>query len=341
MATARTVGGALMTRRTALLRLIADGELHSGEALARELGVTRAAVAKQVRRLADWGLAVESVPRRGHRLAAPLDLLDAERLQASLTPLAHARLERLELVDEIASTNSYLLAANRLPAGRWCACLAEYQSAGRGRRGRGWIAPYASGLCLSFGWMLADPPAGLATLSLAAGVAVLRALTALGVTGLALKWPNDVLKNGRKLGGILCELRAEAAGPAYVVIGIGLNVRLPVAARAAITAGGGLEPADLATGEPGSPPARTLLAAALLDALVAMAIEFEVRGFAPFWRELSGADALCDRPVRVFAHSSERDGVARGIDADGALCVEFDGQLERLASGEVTLRAVA
>ncbi|HXQ32371.1 MAG TPA: biotin--[acetyl-CoA-carboxylase] ligase [Steroidobacteraceae bacterium] len=330
-----------MTRRTALLRLMADGTLHSGEALARELGVTRAAVAKQVRRLAEWGLAVESVPRRGHRLLAPLDLLDAERLQASLTPLARARLERLELVDEIASTNSHLLAANGLPAGRWRACLAEYQSAGRGRRGRGWIAPYASGLCLSFGWLLADPPAGLATLSLAAGVAVLRALTAQGVTDLTLKWPNDVLKDGRKLGGILCELKAEAAGPAYVVVGIGLNVHLPAAARAGITAGGGLEPADLATDERGSPPSRTALAAALLDALVAMALEFEAHGFAPFWREWSRADALRDRPVRVLAHASERDGVARGIDADGALCVEVGGQLERLASGEVTLRAVA
>jgi BirA family transcriptional regulator, biotin operon repressor / biotin---[acetyl-CoA-carboxylase] ligase len=340
MAAARTVG-ARMTRRTALLRLMADGELHSGEALARELGVTRAAVAKHVRGFAEWGLAVESLPRRGHRLLAPLDLIDAERLQAALTPLARACLDRLELFDAIDSTNSYLLAAGGLPAGRWRACLAEYQSAGRGRRGRGWIAPYASGLCLSFGWLFESPPAGLAALSLAAGVAVLRALTAQGVTGLTLKWPNDVLKDGRKLGGVLCELRAEAAGPAYVVIGIGLNIRLPAVARTAIAASGGLEPADLATGEPGAPPARTPLVAALLDALVAMAIEFDAHGFGPFRTEWSRADALRDRPVRVLAQSSECDGVARGIDANGALCVEMGGQLERLASGDVTLRAVA
>jgi BirA family transcriptional regulator, biotin operon repressor / biotin---[acetyl-CoA-carboxylase] ligase len=330
-----------MTCRRALLRLLADGELHSGEVLARELGVTRAAVAKQVRGLAARGLAVESLPRRGHRLLAPLDLLDAERLQASLTPLARARLAGLEVFDEIGSTNSHLLAATGLPAGRWRACLAEYQSAGRGRRGRGWIAPYASGLCLSFGWSFEDPPAGLAALGLAAAVAVLRALTAQAVTGLALKWPNDVLRDGRKLGGILCELRAEAAGPAYVVIGVGLNVRLPAAARAAIAAGGGLEPADLPAGARVPAPPLTPLAAALLDALVAMAIEFAARGFAPFRSEWSRADALRDRPVRVRAQSAERDGVARGIDADGALCVEISGRLERLASGEVTLRAVA
>jgi BirA family transcriptional regulator, biotin operon repressor / biotin---[acetyl-CoA-carboxylase] ligase len=342
VAAARTFGRTLMPRRAALVRLLADGELHSGEALAQTLGVTRAAVAKQVRTLARWGLGAESLPRRGYRLQAPLELLDAARIESALGPEARARLRTLEVHLELESTNSRLLAKSDLEPGRWYGCLAEFQSAGRGRRGREWLAPFGSGLCLSFAWLFRDPPAGLSALGLAAGVAILRALGRLEIGGISLKWPNDVLRDGSKLGGVLCELRAETAGPAYVVIGIGLNVRLPEAVRSEIVASGGVRPADLAEMAEGtSVPSRALLAAALCDELVRMACEFERRGFAPFIDEWSRADALRDRPVRVQAHAAERNGVARGIDIDGALCVELGGRVERLASGEVTLRAVA
>jgi BirA family biotin operon repressor/biotin-[acetyl-CoA-carboxylase] ligase len=327
-------------RRAELVRRLADGEFHSGETLAAALGVTRAAVSKQARSLEAWGLEVESAPRRGHRLRAPLDLLDAEALRAALAPTTRERMRRLEVHDEIASTNSRLLATHDLPPGVFDACLAEFQTAGRGRRGRGWLAPYASGLCLSYAWSFRESPSELASLSLAAGVATVRALARCGVHDVRLKWPNDLLRGGRKLGGILCELRAEAGGPAYVVIGLGLNVRLTAAVRAAVAAAGGLEPAALEDGEV-APPRRTALAAALLDALTEVVVEFETRGFAPFHGEWSRADALAGRPVLVLAQRGDRAGVARGIDADGALLVEFDGGRERIASGEVTLRPVA
>ena len=327
-----------MSRRRALLGLLADGDLHSGEALARLLGVTRAAVAKQVHGLAAWDLAVESLPRRGYRLTVPIEFLDERRLEAALKETSRARLDRLEVFDEVESTNARLVADADVTPGRYRVCLAEFQSAGRGRRGRGWTQPFGSGLCLSFAWSFGSAPPLPGTLSLVAGVAALRALTRYGVRGMSLKWPNDVLLGEGKLGGILSEVRLEAAGPAYVVIGIGLNVRLPPEARAAIVAGGGLPPADL-TG--GSVPDRTLLAAALVDELCAAVLEFEARGFAPFAVEWSGADALRDRPVRVHFHGRAQDGVARGIGADGALKVEIGGRLETLAAGEVTLRAVA
>jgi BirA family biotin operon repressor/biotin-[acetyl-CoA-carboxylase] ligase len=295
-----------------------------------------------VRTLARWGLDAESLPRRGHRLRAPLELLDAARIEASLGSEARARLRALEVHFELDSTNSRLLAKSDLEPGGWHGCLAEFQSAGRGRRGREWLAPFGSGLCLSFAWLFRDPPAGLGALGLAAGVAILRALGRFEIRGITLKWPNDVLRGGGKLGGVLCELRAEAAGPAYVVIGVGLNVRLPEATRNAILAGGGIAPADLAGTSRGAPvPSRAPLAAALYDELVRMACEFELQGFAPFIDEWNRADALRDRPVRILAHATERDGVARGIDTDGALCVELGGRIERLASGEVTLRAAA
>jgi len=329
-----------MTRRGQLLGLLADGALHSGEVLAAALGVSRAAVAKQVQALAARGVPVAAVPRRGYRLARPLELLDAAGLEAALAPATRARLDRLEVYEELPSTNSHLLAATGLAAGRCRVCLAEVQSAGRGRRGRAWFAPLGSGLCLSLAWLFDPPPSAPGALSLAAGVAVLRALERLGVRDATLKWPNDIYRAGRKLGGILCELRFEAAGPAYVVVGVGLNVHAPAGLADAIAAEGGVLPADLADVTP--PVTRQALAASLIDELAAAAAVFGTAGFAPFAAEWRRADALRDRPVRVQgAGGADRDGVARGIDAQGSLQVEFAGTVECLTAGEVTLRAVA
>lgn len=333
----------MTSRRADLVRLLADGEFHSGEALAAQLGVTRAAVSKRVRSLQSWGLEVESAPRRGYRLAQPLDLLSADEIRSSLAAATRALLRRLDVHDEVDSTNSRLLAVTDLPAGRFDACFAEFQSAGRGRRGRNWLAPFGSGLCLSYAWLFREPPAELSSLSLAVGVAAVRALRACGVDGVGLKWPNDLLSGDRKLGGILCELRAEAAGPAYVVVGLGLNVALPAAAQSRIAeasaAVGGLAPASLA--DRGPAPSRSRLATALLDALTAMVGDFEANGFAPFHDEWTRADALAGRAVRVLAQRAERAGIARGIAPDGALLVEIDGRPERVTSGEVSLRVAA
>ena len=327
-----------MTRRAALVALLADGGLHSGEVLARELGVTRAAVAKQVQSLAGWGLAVDAVARRGYRLSAPLELLDGARIEALLAPATHALGGALEVHEELESTNSHLLARPAPPAGSFRACFAEYQSAGRGRRGRRWLAPFGSGLCVSFAWLYDTPPAELGALSLAAGVAVLRALTLHGVDGLALKWPNDVHRDGGKLGGILSELRFEAAGPAHVVIGVGLNVRLPAHLVDEVVRDGGVRPRDLADA---GPPSRNALAASLIDALAEVAARFGTDGFKAFDAEWRAADALLDRAVRVHGTGADRDGIARGIDAQGGLRVEFGDVTESLTAGDVTLRAVA
>jgi BirA family biotin operon repressor/biotin-[acetyl-CoA-carboxylase] ligase len=326
-----------MSRRTELLRLLAGGDGHSREALAATLGVPRSEVNDELRELASWGLEFEAAAGGGQRLLTPVDLIDVDTVRADLAPGSRATLERLERFDAVDSTNARLLEARGLKAGAWRACLAEYQTAGRGRRGRIWTAPFASGLCLSFGWTFASPPAALPAMSLAVGVAVIRALTAVGVAGLSLKWPNDVLKDDRKLGGVLCEMRADADGAVYVVVGLGLNVRLPAGARAAIIASGGVDPTDLAS----AAVSRTRLVTVLLDALVVVATEFAAHGFTPFAAEWNRADALRDRAVRVSEAAAERDGIARGIDPDGALRVEMAGQLRRLTAGDVTLRAVA
>ena len=323
-----------------LLRLLADGREHSGEALANELAVTRAAVWKQVQQLTHWGLEVEATPGRGYRLARPLDLLDAPSLCKALPGMAGDRLRTLVVADEIESTNQALLAVDDLPPGRFDVCLAEFQTRGRGRRGREWLAPFGSGICLSLNWCFEEAPPQLAALSLAVGVAIRRALAACGVHGTGLKWPNDILVGLRKLGGVLVELRFEAAGPAYAVVGVGLNTSLHESSRTAILETG-LEVTSLHELGLDAPPGRTELAAALVGSLAMALDQFEREGFAPFAEEWRAADALRARPARVQRGEEVLEGTARGIDPDGALLLEVDGRISRFVSGEVSVRPAA
>ena len=326
-----------MSGRIDLLQLLADGALHSGEELAARLGVSRAAVWKRLQQLEEWGIAVDALTGRGYRLEAPVDLLDADVIRSRLPQDARGRLRRLEVHEALDSTSDRLLAVDDLPSGQFDACLAEFQSAGRGRRGRRWVAPFASGLCLSIGWNYRDAPAALSALSLAAGVAVLRALGRLGIAGLALKWPNDVVRGDSKLGGILIDLRGEAAGPAYVVVGVGINVRLPASARKRL-AEDGVDAVDLAA--LGPPPARNAIAAALVAELSNALGEYGARGLAAFAEEWQDADALAGRTIAVVHGGQTLHGRARGVDSDGALLLEVDGAPRRIVSGEVSVRPV-
>lgn len=326
-----------MSGRVELLRLLADGALHSGEELAAALSVSRAAVWKRLQQLEEWGIALEARAGSGYRLESPMDLLDAAAIRGRLPADVAADLRDLELHESLDSTSDRLLAARGLPPGKFDACLAEFQAAGRGRRGRRWVAPFASGLCLSMSWSYRDAPATLGALSLATGVAALRALRRLGVGGLSLKWPNDIVRDDAKLGGILIDLRGEAAGPATVVVGIGINVRLPQASRAALAAEG-VEAVDLAS--IGAAPERNALAAVLIAELHQALGEFGARGMAAFADEWQAADALAGRPVRVLHGGQPIEGLARGVDADGALLLESDGGRRRIVSGEVSVRPV-
>ncbi len=326
-----------MSRRGELLRLLADGEMHSGEELAAALSVSRAAIWKQLQQLGDWGLALEARPGGGYRLPAPLDLLDVSQIRARLPQSSAERLRNLEVQEELESTSNRLLAVDDLPPGRFDACLAEFQSAGRGRRGRRWVAPFASGLCLSVNWNTRDAPATFGALSLAAGVAVLRALRRLGFSDLALKWPNDIVHRDGKLGGILIDLRGEATGPAYFVVGVGINLRLPQATRDNLRAEG-VDAIDLAS--LGTPPGRNVVASALISELALALLEFGARGMTAFAEEWRSADALAGRPVRVIQGDQSFEGLACGVDTDGALLVEVEGSRRRILSGEVSVRQV-
>jgi BirA family biotin operon repressor/biotin-[acetyl-CoA-carboxylase] ligase len=321
-----------------LLVLLADGRLHSGEWLAKELAVSRAAVWKGVERLRVQGVPVLAQARRGYRLTSPVELLDAERIRAAVDPRRREQLRGLELWFEVDSTNTRLLDKAPPPAGRADACSSELQHAGRGRRGRRWIAPFGAGVALSVAWTFRDGAAALAALSLAVGVAVARALGRAGAHGVALKWPNDIWFKDRKIGGVLIELRAEAGGLAHVVIGVGINVALTVEARREIEAGG--EAVAAVADACDAAPSRNLVAGAILDELLSMLGEFERGGFAAFRDEWTGLDALAGRPVRVLLADHGICGRARGVDRDGALLLETEDGVRRFVSGEASLRLI-
>jgi len=321
-----------------LLVLLADGRLHSGEWLAKELDVSRTAVWKGVERLRALGLPVQALARRGYCLTNPVELLDTRRIRAAVDARRLEQLRALDLTFEVDSTNTRLLDRPPPPAGRADACLSELQHSGRGRRGRRWIAPFGAGVALSVAWTFRDGASTLAALSLAVGVAVARALARAGAQGVALKWPNDIWFEDRKIGGVLIELRAEAGGPAHVVIGVGVNVLLTAEARREIESAG---VAIAAVADAcAAAPSRNLVAGAILDELLSMLVQFEREGFAAFRGAWTSLDALSGRPVRVLLADKGLYGTARGVDQDGALLLETESGVQRFVSGEASLRLI-
>jgi len=324
--------------RSTLLPLLANGEFHSGQELADALGVSRTAVWKQVNRLAaDAGIAVETVKGRGYRIPGGLDLLDADRISAALQARPRSLLSRLDILDSVDSTNAEVL--RRAEQGGACGlvCTAEQQTAGRGRRGRQWVSPYASNLYVSLLWEFSQGAAALEGLSLAVGVAVARALRACHVPAVQLKWPNDVLHGGAKLGGILLEMSGDAAGSCRVVVGVGLNVAMPQAAARAIDQAW----TDIASITGGEHPGRSLLLAALLNELLPLAADFEQQGFIHWRDEWQALDAFAGAPVVLTTGTGQLGGIARGVDERGALQLETTTGMQSVYGGEISLRAAS
>jgi BirA family transcriptional regulator, biotin operon repressor / biotin---[acetyl-CoA-carboxylase] ligase len=320
-----------------LFAKMADGKFHSGETLAAELAVSRSAVWKAAGALRELGATVHAVRNRGYRMPAAAESLDGSRIRAMLVEVARERVRRLDTAWMVGSTNTLLMDRANPPVGSSEVLLAEYQTAGRGRRGRNWVAPPGGSICLSVSWMFGEVPRDLGALGLVVGVCALRALNRLGLDRVRLKWPNDLLVDDRKLGGILIEMRAESAGPACVVIGIGLNVALGAPLLEKIAAMG-LAPIDLATAGL-KEVSRNEVAAGLISSFVQGLLEFERDGLKPFVRQWTDADALHGRPVTVTGAEGAAKGIARGIDLDGALLVETPQGLLRFISGDVSVRA--
>lgn len=321
----------------AMLARLADGQPCNGADLAQAMGVTRAAVWKQVEALRQRGLPVDGQAGRGYCLPWPLELLDAERIRAALPNGAAAQLGELHVLWEPQSTSTELRRM-RLPNHSFV--LAEGQSGGRGRRGRAWLSPPGLNIYLSCVKRFDAGVAALSGLSLAVGVMVMRALAVVGIEDVGLKWPNDVLGSaasaapGAKLAGVLVELDGEYGGPCAALIGIGINLRLPPAMRADV----GQAVTDLAELNGGAPPPRNALAGALIAQLLRGLHEFEREGFAAFAGDYANYDLLRDQRIHVSAPQREFTGVAAGVDPRGALCVRRGTELVRVDSAEVSVR---
>jgi BirA family biotin operon repressor/biotin-[acetyl-CoA-carboxylase] ligase len=321
-----------------LLRLLQDGEFHSGEILAQRLGVSRASVNNALHGIEQYGLTLYSVRGRGYCLMNAPQWLDALQVNALLA--GEADNFRIEILDNALSSNTLLLqrAAQGAPAGSVLAV--EWQSGGRGRMGRAWHSGLGNALTFSLLWRFDCGLAGLSGLSLATGVAVMRALQALGVSGARLKWPNDVLGAGGKIAGILIEAQGDMLGPSAVVIGIGMNLTLPQQVLQQID-----QPVSDLSRLTSVPPQRNLLLATLLRELAAVLREFAEHGFAALREEWEKYHFYQNRSAQLLLPDGQViQGIVRGVQQDGALMVEIEsaikGQQEMriFHAGEISLR---
>lgn len=316
------------------LRLLGGDTFRSGEEVAHRLGVTRATVWNVMQEAQQLGIAVEKVRGQGYRLPHPPAWLDAGEVTSAMG--ASASRFRIDVLGEVTSTNTVMLerAAAGAPSGSVVA--AELQTGGRGRRGRAWLSGLGGSLTFSLLWRFEQGPASLSGLSLVVGLACATALAARGVAGVGVKWPNDLLCDGRKLGGILIELQGDALGPSAVVIGIGFNVRLPSEIQATVD-----QPIVDIAGAGGSEDRNALLAAALTE-LATCIDKFTAGGFASLADDFDRLHVLRNREIVVSLPDGSRvEGRVTGTAPDGALLVDTATGPRRFHGGEVSVRAAA
>lgn len=314
------------------LRLLADGHFHSGAEIARRLERSRAALSETLKGARALGIEVFSVPGKGYRLAEPVEFLDAHGVISRLG--ATASRVHLTLLDEVDSTSTHLAALAQAGAPSGACVAAEWQRAGRGRRGRSWQAGLGASITFSLLWRFEQGPGHLAGLPLAVAVAATRALEHCGVAGVGVKWPNDLVHDWRKLGGILVETSGEMLGPTAAIVGVGLNYRLGEALLLRID-----QPATDVASCGGTLPSRNALLAALLVELVAALERFGREGFAAFRDDWKARHAYEGRDVTVLP--GDRPAfAARVLDVadDGALVVSASDAVRRLTSAEISLR---
>lgn len=321
--------------RDLLLRLAAGPV--SGAELARETGLTRAAMWKRIEALREAGVDIEARPGQGYALARTPDWLDAQAVRAALPAPLRAGLAGLEVAWSLDSTNSELLRRST-PVRGVEVLLAERQTGGRGRRGRAWASPLAAHIYLSLARQFGGGLARLGGLSLVAGIAAAEALREAGFDGVRLKWPNDLVvvsPNGfRKLGGLLVEGGGEHGGPVRAVVGLGINVRMPETHAAGID-----QPWIDLQSLSVEAVSRNRIVAALLGALLPAFDRFDAEGLAPFLPRYAALDALAGREVDVHEGLRTRRGIASGLAEDGALRVQIEGSEQRLYAGDVSVRA--
>ncbi len=310
-----------------LLKLLADGECHSGESLGEALGISRAGAWKQIQSLRQQGVEVEAVTGEGYSLPQPLDLLDADRLGKQVCA-AYPHTQVL-YAPVLGSTNQVLREhIEQQGLDHPALALCEFQEQGRGRRGRSWQSGFAQGMLLSVAMRVPCSAVQLGGLSLACGVEVAKALQELGVPGVSLKWPNDLLIGAQKLGGILIELSGEAEGPCDVIVGIGLNVAAAP------------EGLDLRSLEAAHLPglSRNQLSLLCIQALLRVLSDYAHRGFSAWQSDWEGLNAHQGQEVVIKQHQNDIAGICLGVDEQGALRLSTGAEEQAFFAGDVSLR---
>lgn len=315
-----------------LLKLMSDGGFHSGESLGCELGISRAAVWKQIRKWEQRGQLFDVVPGRGYRWCSPVEWWSEQALRAFMSAEASARVSLMQLDNSVGSTNTLALEHLIRTQQSGAIFIAEEQTDGRGRRGRQWFAPFGMGLYASLTWIFDDGISALEGLSLAVGLAVADALARYGVQGVGLKWPNDIMIGNAKLGGILIEMQMDGDGRCLVVIGVGLNLATcsglhELLQREVMSVEGCLT---------GPPLERNRLGGMVLGNIVELLSNYRAGSFARLRQQWCDLDVL--RGQQVVLEGGGLSGCARGVDERGALLVDVDGVLKSVSSGEVSLR---
>lgn len=315
-----------------IIELLADGQFHSGDELGSALGVSRAAVWKQVQKLQEKGIEIFSVKGKGYKLSAPLELLSADLIQSNISSDANSLLKEIDVQGVVSSTNDIAMGKAADGIGSGYVCFAEQQTAGRGRRGRTWVSPFGANIYLSIVWDFYNGAAALEGLSLATGIAVADALRGVGCDAVELKWPNDLLIGGSKLGGILLEMTGDPAGHCQVVVGLGVNTRIGSADASAITQ------SFTQLSDQGLQISRNVLAGRLLSSILVMLNDFSKSGFHLYQAKWESLDAFRDKQVCLHAGEQKTFGIARGVDETGGLKLETEAGVQVYKGGELSLR---
>ncbi|WP_131781795.1 biotin--[acetyl-CoA-carboxylase] ligase [Legionella gresilensis] len=314
-----------------LLDFLANGDCKSGNAIAKEIGVSRTAIWKQISQLTDFGLDIKRNPRQGYQLTHPFIALNETTIRYYLQRLNYKKQLNLDLFAEIDSTNRYL---KDLPSSAITTiCCAETQTQGRGRFGRKWVSPFGENIYFSGRWQLNCCISKLSGLSLAISLAILSSLKCNNIQkDIYLKWPNDLLWQDKKLSGVLIEVIAEANSCIEIIIGIGINVNTKNKSSSE-------SPWCSLYDMTGLYFDRNRLIASLITNLDLSLKQFLDQGFKSFHDEWQQVDYLDGHYITVFQPHLTLSGHVCGVNELGQLCLIDDkGKCHYLSSGDTSLK---
>ncbi len=326
----------------AILTILADGEFHSGQSIADELGISRSAVWKLIKKIQTWQVEVYSVTGKGYKIPNGLELIDEQFLQTELQQ-KNSLIKQVEVLTSIDSTAEHLAREWKTQSNEktsdWSdssyarVCVAEHQTAGRGRKGRTWVSPFGANLYFSIGFQLPLGLTALGGLSLAVGMGLCQTLNCFSNKPIKIKWPNDLLVNQHKMAGILVEASGDTNDTSFLNIGVGLNWDMQTKQAETIEQ-------DWANLKPllSKRLSRSQVMLAILcdlDKTIQSYLQHGFSFFMPNWPELS---AFYQQSVVLDVPNKKIQGIEIGVEQNGALKLQTKQGVEVFHSGEVSLR---